>query len=152
MIALAGAMSAKPNFSGDWRVIVDKSDYGPMPPPQSASLKIDHKDPEMKVSTTQNGDQGEMKFDATYSTDGKETTNAMGPMQVKSTAVWDGDELVVNSKIDFNGMDIGVKGKWTLSEDGKTLTQTSHITSPQGEFDMKQVLEKQEKQEKQEKK
>jgi hypothetical protein len=145
MIALAGALQAKPNFTGEWKVNIDKSDYGPMPPPQSVSLKIDHKDPEMKVATTQNGDQGEMKFDATYSTDGKETTNLMGPMQVKSTAVWEGDELVMTSKIDVNGMDIGIKGKWTLSEDGKTLTQSSHLTSPQGEFDMKQVLEKQEK-------
>jgi hypothetical protein len=145
MIALAAGMSAKPNFSGDWKLNPQKSDYGPMPAPDSATLKVDHKDPSLKVAATQSGPQGEMSFDSTYDTEGKETTNSFGPMEMKTTAKWDGDDLAMSSKMDFNGTEISVKGKWSLSADGKTLTQSSHVTSPQGEFDMKAVYEKQEK-------
>jgi hypothetical protein len=36
-----------------------------------------------------------------------------------------------------------MRGKWTLSADGKTLTIESHFSSSMGEGDQKQVLEKQ---------
>lgn len=144
-MGLAGAAQAKPNFSGDWKLNVDKSEFGPMPPPTSMSVKIDHTDPDLKVATQQSGAQGDMNYEVKYTTDGKESTNTIGPMEAKSTATWDSDDLIVNTKLDANGMQITIKGKWSLSADGKTLTQSSHLTSPQGEIDLKQVFEKQTK-------
>jgi hypothetical protein len=44
----------------------------------------------------------------------------------------------------FNDTEVGIKNVWTLSDDGKTLTQSAHITSAMGEFDQKLVFEKQE--------
>lgn len=145
LVGVAGAVQAKPNFSGDWKLNVDKSDFGPMPPPTSMTMKIDHADPDLKVNTAMSGAQGDMTVDAKYNTEGKETTNQFGPMEVKSTANWEGDELVMNMKFDANGTEITIKGKWSLSADGKTLTQASHFNSPQGEMDVKYVLEKQTK-------
>lgn len=145
LVAAAGAVQAKPNFSGDWKLNADKSDFGPLPPPTSMAMKIDHADPDLKVTTSISGQQGDMTVDAKYNTEGKETTNQFGPMQSKSTANWEGDDLVVKTKIDANGTEIAVNGKWTLSADGKTLTQTQHVNSPQGEMDLKYVLEKQTK-------
>jgi hypothetical protein len=145
LVVVAGAVQAKPNFSGDWKLNVEKSDFGPMPPPTTLTMKVDHTDPEVKVTTAMSGAQGDMTVDATYNTEGKETTNQFGPMQSKSTANWEGDDLVVNTKLDANGTEITIKGKWTLSADGKTLTQASHINSPQGDLDLKYVLEKQTK-------
>jgi hypothetical protein len=148
LVGLAGAAQAKPNFSGDWKLNVDKSDFGPMPPPTTMTQKIDHADPDLKVSTSQSGPQGDISYDAKYTTDGKECTNTVGPMEAKSTVTWDGDDLAVTTDLDANGMQIKIKGKWSLSADGKTLTQSAHVNTPQGEIDMKYVLEKQEKQEK----
>ena len=144
LIGLAGAAQAKTDFTGDWKANIGKSDFGPIPPPDSLTMKIDHHDPDLKVNTKQTGMGGDVNFDAKYTTDGKESTNMFGPMEAKSTVTWDGDELAVTTKLDANGTDIVIKGKWTLSADGKTFTQTAHVTSPQGEFDMKYVLEKQE--------
>ena len=144
-LALASAMSARPNFTGNWKLNAQKSDYGPMPAPESSVLKIDHNDPEIKVSANTSTQMGDMSFEAKYTTDGKENTNNMGPMVVKTTSTWDGEALVQSGKMDFDGNEITMKGKWTLSEDGKTMTQASHVTSPQGEFDMKAVYEKQAK-------
>lgn len=143
----AGQAQAKPNFSGEWKLNTGKSDFGPMPAPDKMVMKVDHKEPDMNVHTAQAGAQGEMEYDVKYTTDGKETKNTLktpgGEMEAKSTAVWEGDALMITTKLDANGMEVLIKGKWTLSEDGKTLTNSAKFASPQGELEMTYVMEKQ---------
>lgn len=141
--AMASLAAGKPNFSGDWKLNIDKSDFGPMPPPTSQSMKVQHDDPNLKVTTQRSGPQGDDTADAKYSTDGKETTNTVQGQETKTTTTWDGDALVMNTKLDFQGNAITFNRKWTLSTDGKSLTDNIHVTSPQGEFDLKQVYDKQ---------
>src|SRR5262249_30745330 len=112
--------------------------------PDSRTDVIDHNDPTIKDTVTQEGgQQGSFTGVINYTTDGKENTNTLGPREVKSTLAWEGSNLVVNSKLMFNDAEIGIKNVWTLSDDGKTWTQSAHITSPMGEFDQKLVYEKQ---------
>lgn len=141
--ALATPASAKPDFSGNWKLVADQSDFGPMPPPEKFEQTVAHKDPEMKVSVTQAGQQGEMKVDVAYNTEGKETSNEIRGAAVKSIAKWEGEALLIESKLDFQGNEVKLSDKWTLSEDGKSLTMNRKINSPQGEFEMKMVLSKQ---------
>lgn len=139
------AMAAdKPDFSGDWKLDADKSTFGPMPPPSSLTRKIDHKDPDLTVNTSQSTEQGDMNVTAKYSTDGKETTNSMMGNDVKSKANWDGNTLVIVSNANFGGTDIKITNKWKLSDDGKTLTDAMNISgTPQGDLDITYVLVKQ---------
>jgi hypothetical protein len=135
--------SAKPNFSGKWKLVADKSDFGPMPPPDKLEQTNEHTDPDLKVTSTQAGQQGEMTAELKYSTDGKPTTNTLRGNEVKSVAKWDGDALSIESKLDFQGNEVTLSDKWSLSEDGKSLTINRKINSPQGEFEVKIVLAKQ---------
>jgi hypothetical protein len=135
--------AAPPNFSGAWKANIAKSDFGPMPVPTSASSKIDHKDPSLKLVATQVGEQGERTFEMNYSTDGAETTNQIGRLTVKSKAKWEGTALLVESKGTTENGDLTINDKWTLSEDGKTLTVTRVVSGPQGEMTIKVVQEKQ---------
>lgn len=139
---LAGAQ-AKPNFSGEWKLNVSKSDFGAMPAPDSRTDKIAHADPELKDTTTQSGQMGEVTAELKYSTDGKETTNSIRGNEIKSTAKWEGDELAIAGRGSFQGADITLNDRWSLSADNKTLTIMRHVTSPMGETDQKIVLEKQ---------
>ncbi len=145
---LAGAAATlsaadKPDYSGDWKLNVQKSEVGPMSP-ASMTEKIDHKDPDLKVVTAATGGpQGDVSYQAKYTTDGKECSNEFGGMQAKSTVSWDGSSLTFSTKMNAGDADVVIKGKWTLSADGKTLTQSAHVTTPQGEFDMAYVFEKQ---------
>lgn len=134
---------AKPNLSGTWKVDVSKSDFGPLPAPDSQTEKISHEDPDVKVAVASSGQMGDLNYDLHYTTDGKETTNTVAGNEMKSTAKWDGEELVVDTTGNFNGTDFTAKDRWTLSEDGKTLTQQRHISFAGGEGDMKVILEKQ---------
>jgi hypothetical protein len=43
----------------------------------------------------------------------------------------------------MQGTTLTQKDIWTLSADGKTLTVDSHVMLPNGEFDVKQVFDKQ---------
>ncbi len=139
---LAGAQ-AKPNFSGAWKLNAGRSDFGAMPAPDSRADKITHQEPDLTDSFTQSGQMGEVSAELKYSTDGKETTNTIRGIEIKSTAKWEGDDLVIAGKGSFNGADVTLNDRWSLSADGKTLTIQRHVNSPMGETDQKIVLEKQ---------
>ncbi|MCX6611184.1 MAG: hypothetical protein NTW74_10080 [Acidobacteria bacterium] len=132
----------KPDFSGHWVVDLAKSDFGMMPPPSKIERDIDHKDPNISIKTLQVGERGEMKTESSYSTDGKEATIKVRGRDAKVKAKWDGAKLKVNTKSEFNGMEIGQQETWTLSGDGKTLTIDNTINAPQGEFTTKSVFTK----------
>ena len=123
----------KPDFSGTWKLNVVKSDYGVIPGPSSRTDVIMQKEPGVTVHVTAEGDQGKMDYTVNYATDGKEVTNKVGDFESKSTAKWEGNNLVVNSKFKFNDMDVTGVATWTLSADSKTLNINVTYTSEMGE-------------------
>jgi len=133
----------KTDYSGTWKLNVAKSDFGPLPGPTSRTDVITHKDPSVSDQVTADGEQGKQEYTVNYSTDGKETANAFGGLAAKSTAKWDANNLVINTKLKFNDTDVDVVATWVLSADGKTITISAHISSSMGEADQKLVLEKQ---------
>ena len=149
MMLLAAAFGlvqaqAKTDFSGTWKTNVSKSDFGAMPAPDSRTDVITHQDPDLKIKVNQSGQMGDMNYDLAFTTDGKECTNTIGDMfKMTSTAKWDGDKLVIDSKGNFNGTDFTSKEFWTLAEDGKTITVDRHVASEAGEFDQKILMDKQ---------
>jgi hypothetical protein len=139
----AFAQDARPNFTGTWKLNVAKSDFGPMPPPDSRTDTIDHKDPVLKQSVAMSSGQGDMQFDLTLTTDGKESKNTIMGNDMVSNAHWDGKTLVVDSKANFGGSDMTIHETQVLSDDGKTMTSAAHFSGGMGEGDQKLVFDKQ---------
>lgn len=141
--ALAGTAAAaeKPNFSGEWKMNAAKTNFGPLPPPTSIVRKVTHAEPSLVIVEEQQGDLGTQNTTRKYTTDGKETSFEANGAEVKGSAVWDGNVIVVTSSVDA----VGLKfiDRMTLSEDGRTLTSVVHIASPQGELDITIVFDKQ---------
>ncbi|MGB9610235.1 MAG: hypothetical protein ACPL7M_04625 [Bryobacteraceae bacterium] len=138
------AAAEKPNFSGVWKLNNAKSDFGPMPAgPEKFERTIDHKDPSLKMTTVQAFQGQERTNDVEYTIDGKEKTieTPMGP--VKVTPVWKGDNLEITVSREIQGNQIKSVETWSLSEDGKTLTVKTDISTPQGDFALKFVMDKQ---------
>ena len=51
---LAGVQPAgKPNFSGDWKLNLEKSNFGAVPPPTSITRKIVHAEPSLTIDEVQ---------------------------------------------------------------------------------------------------
>ncbi len=143
LTATLATAADKPDFSGTWKLNVDKSDFGPVPAPDKLERKITHTDPKLAVSSTSVSAQGEQKSEATYSTDGKEAVNKLGGVDVKSVATWDGANLNIKYKREVQGMDINFLEVWTLAPDGKVLTIVNNLNTPQGDFALKMVMDKQ---------
>ena len=147
-VIFAATLSAQglPNFTGTWSLDAAKSDFGPIPPPESIVMVIDHKEPTLKVSATQKTPMGEATNDSTYTTDGKENVNKMrspvGEQDVKSTTKWNGKALATSRTIDAQGMSVGIEETWDLSADGKVLTINRTLKTPQGDFSTKITLNK----------
>jgi hypothetical protein len=143
----AAAQSALPNFSGTWTLDAAKSDFGPMPPPDSIVMVIDHKEPALKVGVTQKSQMGDASNDSTFTTDGKDNVNKMrspaGDMDVTSTTRWKGQMLATSRTIEAQGMSINIDETWELSADGKVLTISRLLKTPQGDFSTKFALNKQ---------
>ena len=149
VLSSAGVSAAQdvPNFTGKWSLDLSKSDFGPMPPPESMTYVIDHKEPAIKIVSTQKGQQGETTNERNVTTDGKDNVNKMrmpmGETEVKSTTKWAGKTLTTAFKLDIQGMALDIVESWKLSDDGKVLTVLREIGTDQGNFAVTTVFNKQ---------
>lgn len=134
---------AKPNFSGVWVMVPEKSDFGPVPAPASMTRTVTHQDPVLKVVSVQSGGaMGDVKIETTFSTDGKPQKNTVIDSPMTTTGKWEDKTLVLTSTMSMQGVDVGIEDRWALSDDGKTLTVTRKIAAPDGEMTAKIVMVK----------
>jgi hypothetical protein len=127
VLAGNGAQAAPPDLSGHWKLNAARSNYGSFPAPQSITRKITQQGGRLSMTSVQKGAQGEVTSELVYSTDGKPVTNKVQGGEAKGSAQWIGDKLMIESSREVQGV---------------TLTIDSHVTLPNGEFDIKQVFEK----------
>ncbi len=143
--AMMHMSSGTPNLTGTWKLNLTKSNFGQMPGPASQMDTIEDNEPTVKITMDQKGGMmGDINTTETLSTDGKPTTSTgMGDAKVTSTTSWNGGSLVIDSKTDFQGNAVTIKDTLTLSPDGKTLTEATHVESGMGNFDSTSVFDKQ---------
>jgi hypothetical protein len=143
-LLLASSAFAAPNLTGEWKLNLAKSQYGPIPAPLEVTRKIKVEGISLSMSTYQKSAQRENTSELKYTTDGKVSVNKVTNGDSKGTAHWDGDTLIIESSQQNGPAEIKSREAWTVSPDGKTLTILTHLTIPQqGEIDVKQVFEKQ---------
>lgn len=137
--------SSTPDLSGAWKLDVGKSNFGQMPPPASQVDTIADSEPSLKITVDQKGGMmGDTNYSEALTTDGKDASwPGMGGSQVTGTAHWEGNALIVDAKTSFQGNDVKIKDTFTLSADGSTLTDVTHIESGMGNFDTTNVFTKQ---------
>lgn len=119
LAALAFPAAAAPNFSGHWKLNTEKSK---LDEPYQEERTIDHKDPELTVSSKASVDGEEEESTIKYRTDSKQTRNMIDGDPLFTTAHWDGDVLVFDSELISDTDTTELHDRWTLSADGKHLT------------------------------
>lgn len=144
LLSTGAAFAAdKPNLSGNWKLNAGKSDFGMMPAPDKMERTIEQNDPVVKITTNSSGPQGDNTNTITYKADGTESSNDLRGMVVKSVANWEGEKLIVKSKREVQGMEISVTETWSLGDAGKSLIILNNVSTPQGDFEVKIVMDKQ---------
>ena len=139
-IVLTAAVAAdKPNLTGAWKMNPAKSDLG------SNAIKnrvdtIEHKDPQLKITTTQDDENGTNTVARDYITDGREMTHTILGGERKSSAHWDGNVLVIETKV-MNG-NYTIHDRWALADDRKSIRIDRELSNAPGR-PQRVVLEKQ---------
>ena len=142
-VLLASSVFAAPNLTGDWKLNLQKSQYGPLPPPVEVTRKVILDGGKLWEMTQQKTAQRDSTSELRYTTDGKLCINKLSSGEAKGTAHWEGDTLIIESSQQNGPQELKSREVWTLSADGKTLIIQTHLTLPQGGVDVKQVFEKQ---------
>jgi len=62
---------------------------------------------------------------------------------VKSTSKWDGNKLVIHTKLESPNGTVDINDSWELTEGGKQMVVTRHFKGPQGERSQTLVFYKQ---------
>lgn len=136
------AAAQVPDLSGTWVLQAAKSDFGPMPAPTSRTDVFEHKEPSLKVKRTIENAQGATSADLVYAIDGKPWKNSTPNGEISSTLKWDGAVLVVESTVNTPQGEAVLVDRFSLSSDGKTLTQERRISIGGQELAQTMVFEK----------
>ena len=141
--AEADAPPVHPNFSGRWRMVKEKSEFNGFKVPDVVIRVVDHHDPMINLHTIQTTDKQTTMSDVSYFTDNTVTMNTIKGRDAQTRAFWDGQALIVRTKmIMANGEREVIEDRWELSDDKKMLTTTSHIVTETGEATLTLVCEK----------
>ena len=145
VLGLGTAMAAQPNYSGEWKLNAEKSDFGMAPAISNRTDKIVHNDPSLQITRSQTiaGGAGTSTYDCT--TNGKDCAISVTGAAIKISGgfKWVDDALTFDGKGTYNGGDLTIHEKWGLSPDGKTITIQRQLTVSEGEAAQTLVLEKQ---------
>jgi hypothetical protein len=147
---LSGSLYAQPNFSGSWAFNESKSTLGDGPMMSATSMTINHQADLISIDLVQPSfDGGDEKRSEKYTLDGKESVNqGMMNSSVKTITTWSDDKkelkFAKNILFDMNGDNMEMKSTeaWRLSDDGKTLTVKSLMSSPMGDIDLTLIYDK----------
>lgn len=141
--AQTSATPAHPNFSGRWRMVKDKSDFPHATMPDMIVQVIDQRGSTMNIHTIQTTGTRTRTADVSYFLDGSPSTNMINNHEATSKTFWDGPALMVRTTLRVsNGDEELVEDRYELSNDGNTLTTTSHVSTPKGGTILKLVCEK----------
>ena len=135
-----GSAQQKPDFSGAWLLNPDKSEFGPIPPPQCVGLTISHREPELVIEET--GANGAMcgGLKLTYTIGGPAITyTTPAGVRNRARATWE-ESAFVTQRAGDDGISVRVSS--TLSADGKTLVRELHGEAAQGSADWTWVYDR----------
>jgi hypothetical protein len=141
---LASAQTpARPNFSGRWRMVRDRSEFHGFKMPDMVVRVVDHHDPVLNLHTVQTVNGKTSLADVSYTTDGSSATNTISGRDAQSKAFWDGRDLVIRTTMKTaKGDNEVIEDRWQLSADAGTLTTISHVETDRGGADLKLVCAK----------
>ena len=138
-LAFVAQAQSKPGISGTWKMNAEKSKFE-RGGPKAIMMKLDQQESTLRESLTITNDQGDKTVNLTYTLDGKESSQQIEDRQMKATAKWEGESLVIELKSDEG---FTFRRKLTVSGDGKMITMTVQQSNSGGTATDTVILEKQ---------
>lgn len=134
--ASAGIGAVLPDFSGEWRLRPDLSDFAKQAAPKFKVVEIDHRDPTLILRVTEEDSRGRVHGTMFHSTDNVERINDVLGNAMKAKTRWDGAVLEMTTTGKYGENEIKLVDRYEMSADGAKLTVKRHFegSGPQGPF------------------
>jgi hypothetical protein len=132
------AQVSRPDFSGRWELDKAQSDFGSIPPDESATELIDHKDPKLNITQHWKNAEGEYTRVWQLTTDGAENVNRADGTEIRSRTHWEDTRLITEWEMKSQANLVEGKNIRAISEDGKT--QAVHVQQRSAAGDTTQHL------------
>jgi hypothetical protein len=128
--------SSRPDFSGQWELVKNKSDFGKMPQPVHMTLVSEKKDGYLHSVQTTQTPQGDQVVESDWYPDGKRHSYDK-PVAGYSVTHWDGDTLVSEQR--SNDGQYRQTVKLSMEANGQQAVETVEKHTPNGESHMRLV-------------
>jgi len=140
-----GGDDRKPDFSGEWRLDVGRSEFGPIAGPDRRTDRIEHAEHALRMTSRQARGDRESHGQWDCRTDGSRCAVSLrgSSLQVTTRVSWDGPVLVFESEGTWQGSQVRMEDRWTLSPDGREITVLRRMSNEMGEAHQRVVLERQ---------
>lgn len=128
--------AAKPDFTGEWRLLPGQSNFVRQAAPRQNFVQIDHRDPTLVIQIYEEDARGKVSGTGFHSTDGVDRVNDVLGNAMKSVTKWNGSVLEMRTTGNFGSNEIMLLDRYELDANGRTLTVKRHFEgrSPQGEM------------------
>ena len=130
----------RPDLNGTWKMNPTQSRFSdPDAAPKDVVLKFEQQGQTLHETLTVVNAGGKSTVSLNYALNGSVSINHVDDEEIRSTASWSGDELVL-AWSDKGGT---FTRRFTFSDKGRKITVNSHDTSPEGQTDDLFIFDKQ---------
>lgn len=140
LASLAAPLAAQshPDFSGKWALDTTMA-QGPMAP-ASMTLVVTQDTKTVTIESAATTQMGEQKGTTVINLDGTASKNTLttpnGPLDLTSTAAWDGTTFVVTNSAQIQGQPLQMTERWSIDPGGKMLRVERSVTVAGQNFDV----------------
>src|SRR5262245_21491227 len=130
LLGLAGLLVAqqKPDFSGEFVLNRQASTLSPSAVPvQSGVVRIEHRDPSFRYRVLFVTANGPLQYEYDLQSDGREVGFIQNGVTMVSNLRWEGETLVVRSRVQRPDGEARISFRYELIEDGRRLRAVEQI-------------------------
>ena len=127
-LAASGFAQGKPDFTGQWTLNRQASTLSPVAAGiQSGDVRIEHRDPTFRYKAALKSETGTVQYELEFQSDGREVTGTQQGMATTSSLRWEGDILVLSSRIQRPNGEMKIVFRYELIDSGRRLRAVEQI-------------------------
>ena len=124
----SGFAQVKLDFTGEWTLNRQASTLSPAAAGiQSGDVRIEHRDPTFRYKAALKSETGTVQYELEFQSDGREVTGTQQGMATTSSLRWEGDILVLSSRIQRPNGEMKIVFRYELIDSGRRLRAVEQI-------------------------
>jgi hypothetical protein len=127
-LAASGFAQGKPDFSGEWTLNRQASTLSPAAAAiRSGDVRIEHHDPSFRYKAVLKSETDSIQYEFDLQTDGREVSSTLQGMATASSLRWEGEALVLSSRIQRPNGEMKIVFRYELLDAGRRLRAVEQI-------------------------